>query len=125
MATPVYTTMGAKAQDPLQVLICKAAFWAQTAAGAGPFPMGIYTDMTPFAQDPLQVLAAKLAYWMEQVAAGGGGGGGGGSGVTNSALAGVAPPVNGSVTTFWVYDTSTGFLWYNSGTLGAPVWNNV
>ncbi len=62
MPTAVYTTMTPAAQDPLQVLLCKAAYWAQTAAGAGPFPTGMYPNMTPYAQDPIQVLAALLTY---------------------------------------------------------------
>ena len=66
-----------------------------------------------------------VAYLLAQIAAGGGGGGGGTAGTTNGNYAGVAPPVNGSVPTFFAYDTSTGFLWYNSGTIAAPVWNNV
>lgn len=115
------------AQDALQVLICKAAFWAQSVAEAagGPFTTGMYPNMTPFAQDPLQVLAAKLAYWLEQISIGGGGGGGGGSGVTKGNYAGVQPPVDGSVPTYLAFDTSSGFLWYNSGTIAAPTWNNV
>ena len=55
----------------------------------------------------------------------GGGGPGGSGGTTNQALDGAAPAVDGSVTTFRVFDTDTGFSWYNSGTLAAPVWNNV
>lgn len=55
----------------------------------------------------------------------GGGGGGGGAGTTNLALGGSAPPSDGSITTYWVFDTNTGFLWYNSGTIPAPTWNNV
>jgi hypothetical protein len=83
----------------------------------------MYPNMTPYAQDPIQVLAAKLAYWLQQLA--GGGGGGGTAATTNGNYAGVAPPVDGSVPTFLAFDTSTGFLWYNSGTIAAPVWNNV
>jgi len=62
-------------------------------------------------------------YLLAQIAAGGGGGGG--AGITNMALGGGAPPNDGSVTTFLVYDTDSGFFWYNSGTLVAPTWNNV
>lgn len=61
-------------------------------------------------------------YLLAQIAAGGGAGG---SGITNMALGGVAPPTDGSVTTFLVFDSDTQFFWYNSGTLGLPVWNNV
>lgn len=126
MSTPVFTTMTAAAQDPLQVLLVKAAYWAQSVAEAAgaPFTTGMYTNMTPFAQDPLQVLAAKLAYWLEQISLGGGGGGGT-SGVTKGAYGGVAPPVDGSVPTYLAFDTGAGFLWYNSGTIAAPTWNNV
>ena len=111
--------MTPNAQDALQVLLCKAAYWAQSAAGAGPFPAGMYSNMTPFAQDPLQVLAAKLAYWLQQISAGGGVG----ASVTKQALGGLAP--GAGITTPFVFDTDTGFLWYNSGTSGAPTWNNV
>lgn len=55
----------------------------------------------------------------------GGGGGGGSSGVTNLALSGSQPPTDGSVTTKIVFDTDTGYLWYNSGTVASPTWNNV
>lgn len=119
MSTPVYTSMAPAAQDPLQVLLCKAAYWAQTAAGAGPFPDGMYTNMTPFAQDPLQVLAAKLAYWLQQVA----GGGGGGGGLTFST--GTGSPegtVSGSPgDTYW--DTSTNFYYVKvTGTATTTGW---
>lgn len=124
MATAVYPNMAPVAQDSLQVLLCKAGYWAQSIAGAGPFPAGMFINMTPFAQDPIQVLAVKLAYWLQQ-AAGGGGGSGGIAGTTNMALGGVAPPVDGSVATYRVFDTDTGFSWYNSGTIAAPIWNNV
>jgi len=79
MSTPVYTNMAPSAQDPFQVLICKAAYWAQTIAEAAGIPLapGMYPNMTPFAQDPLQVLAVKLTYWLEQIALAIGGGGGG------------------------------------------------
>jgi len=65
-------------------------------------------------------------YLLAQIVTGGGGGPGG-SPITNMNLGGVQPPVDGSVTTFFVYDTDPAFhfLWYNSGTLAAPVWNNV
>ena len=66
-----------------------------------------------------------VTYLLAQIEAGGGGGGGGSTAVTNSALAGNAPASDGSVTTKWVFDTDTGFLWYNSGTLATPTWNNV
>lgn len=61
-------------------------------------------------------------YLLAQILANGGGGGGGG-GITNGNYGGVAPAV--AVTTPFAFDTSTGFLWYNSGTAGSPVWNNV
>lgn len=51
-----------------------------------------------------------------------GGVGGGGSGTTNLALGGLAPPVDGTVPTFRVYDTDTGNFWYNPGTIAAPTW---
>ena len=123
MATAVYPTMTPAAQDPLQALLVKAGYWAQSVAEAagGPFTSGMYPNMTPFAQDPLQVLAAKLAYWLEQISVGGGGGGGG-SPTDNQALGGLAPVAS---TKYFVYDTDTGFLWYNSGTIGAPTWQNV
>ena len=77
MANAVYTNMTPAAQDPLQVLLCKAAYYLQAAAQSTSVtaaPM-IYPNMAPNAQDPLQVLAAKLAYWASQVTGGGGGGG--------------------------------------------------
>lgn len=52
-------------------------------------------------------------------------GGGGAGGTSNLSLGGLAPPADGSVATKWVFDTDSGFLWYNSGTIAAPVWNNV
>lgn len=64
-------------------------------------------------------------YLLAQILAGGGGGGGGGSGVTNMALGGSAPPADGSVPTKIVFDTDTGQLWYNSGSIPTPTWNNV
>lgn len=57
--------------------------------------------------------------------AGGGGGGSTADGTTNLSLAGAAPPVDGSVLTKRVYDTTNGFSWYNSGTIAAPTWNAV
>lgn len=127
MATAVYESMVATAMDPLQQLLVKAGYWAQSLAEAagGPFTLGMYENMTPFAQDPLQVLAAKLAYWLQQASLGGGGGGGGTAGVTKGNYGGVQPPVDGSVPTFFAFDTSASFLWYNSGTIAAPTWNNV
>lgn len=65
-----------------------------------------------------------VAYLLEQIRAGGGGGGGGAV-VTNLALGGSEPPSDGSVTTKIVFDTDTGFLWYNSGTIATPTWNNI
>lgn len=123
MSLAVYPSMVPTAQDPLQVLLVKAAYWAESVAEAagGPFTTGMYTNMTPFAQDPLQVLAAKLAYWLEQISIGGGGT----SSVTKGAYGGLQPPVDGSVPTYLAFDTDTGFLWYNSGTIAAPAWNNV
>lgn len=53
------------------------------------------------------------------------GGTGSSDGTTNMALGGVAPPVDGSITTYRVFDTDTAFSWYNSGTIAAPTWNNV
>lgn len=122
MATAVYENMAPAAQDPEQVALCKAAYWAQSAAGAGPFPAGMYPNMSPFAQDSIHDLTVKLAYWVEQ---GGGGGGSSTAGTTNLALNGAAPPSDGSVPTFNVFDTDTSFRWYNSGTIAAPTWNNV
>ena len=109
MATAVYSSMAPSAQDSLQMLLAKAGYWAQSAAGAGPFTTGMYENMTPFAQDSIQVLAAKLAYWLQQVAGGGGGGGGAGTAFT----VGTGSPegvVSGSPgDRFWASDT--GFEW--------------
>ena len=119
MATTVYPTMAPAAQDPLQVLLCKAAYYLQAAAESISVTpaTAMYDSMTPNAQDPLQVLAAKLAYWASQVT--GGGGGGGGDPVDNQALGGVAP----TTSTKWIVrDTDTGFMWYSS-TKAAP-WSN-
>ena len=101
--------MTPNAQDPLQVLLCKAAYWAKAAAGAGPFPSGMYPSMTPNAQDPLQVLAAKLAYWLQQVAGGGGGGGGGGLAFSTGAVAPEGVVIGSPGDTYW--DTVTGFYY--------------
>ena len=78
MATIVYTTMQPAAQDDIQVLLCKAAYYLQAAAESASVTAAtaMYPSMTPYAQDSLQVLAAKLAYWASQVTGGGGGGGG-------------------------------------------------
>lgn len=64
-------------------------------------------------------------YLLAQILAGGGGGGGGVAGITNMALGGSEPPSDGSVTTKLVFDTDNSYLWYNSGTVGSPTWNNV
>jgi hypothetical protein len=108
MATAVYGNMAAAAQDTLQQLLVKACYWAQSAAGAGPFPDGMYPNMSPFAQDTVHDLTAKLAYWLQQVS-GGGGGGGSGSAFT----VGTGSPegvVSGSPgDRFWASDT--GFEW--------------
>ena len=78
MANAVYSNMAPAAQDALQPLLVKAAYWAQSAAETtgGPFTSGMYSNMSPFAQDSLHDLAAKLAYWLQQIAPGGGGAGG-------------------------------------------------
>ncbi len=53
------------------------------------------------------------------------GGSGGIGGTTNLALAGAAPPTDGSVETFRVFDTDEKYSWYNSGTIASPVWFNT
>ena len=108
------------AQDALQVLICKAAYWAQTAAGAGPFPAGMYPNMTPFAQDPLQVLAAKLAYWLQQIS------GGvvpiGGLAFSSGAVAPEGVVVGSPGDTYW--DTATNFYYIKvTGTATNTGWH--
>jgi len=127
MASIVFPTMAPGPSDPVQPLVVKAAYWAQSLAEAGgaitmagPFPV-----MTPGPNDPLQMALVKLAWWLEQ--ASGGGGGGGGAPATNANYGGVAPPTDGSVPTYFAYDTSpgTGYMWYNSGTIASPTWNNV
>lgn len=109
-------------QDTIQVLLVKACYFAQYAveAGGGAVTPGMFNNMTPFASDTVQVLTAKLAYWLSQLVAGGSGGA-----TTNVALSGATPTTDGSILTKWVFDTSTGYLWYNSGTIAAPTWNNV
>jgi len=117
--------MVAGAFDPAQILLVKVCYQLQVAAEAVggvdatmPFP-----TMVPGAFDTQQVLLVKIAYWASQIT--GGGGGVGTSGTTNLALAGAAPPIDGSVATFRVFDTVNGFSWYNSGTIAAPTWNAV
>jgi hypothetical protein len=128
MATAVYSSMAPAAQDPLQVLLCKAAYYAQVAAEAlgAPFSPGMYPNMTPFAQDPLQVLAAKLAYWTSQIAAGGGGGGAGGLIFTS----GVGDPaIDGSIATQGYLDTSLSppakYINVAWPVTAAPVWEAI
>lgn len=70
-----------------------------------------------------QLLAASVQLLSE--GAGGGGGTGGLAGTTNMNLGGVAPPTDGTVPTYRVFDLDTGFEWYNSGTIASPTWNNV
>src|SRR4051812_41151160 len=122
MATAVFSPMAPGAQDTIQVLLVKACYFAQYAveSGGGPTTSGMFDNMTPFASDTIQVLTAKLTYWLSQLVAGGSGGA-----TTNIALAGATPASDGSITTKWVFDTVDSYLWYNSGTLAAPVWNNV
>lgn len=68
-----------------------------------------------------------MAAMVQLLFEGGGGGGGGGAsnGTTNMALAGLQPPTDGTVATKRVFDTDTGFSWYNSGTIASPTWNSV
>lgn len=122
MATAVYPIMAPGASDPLQSLIVKAAYFAQAAAeAAGSITMaGPYPVMTPGASDPIQMAAVKLTYWLQQLVAGSSG-----LAITNAALSGATPATDGSITTKWVFDTDTGYLWYNSGTVATPTWNNV
>lgn len=63
-----------------------------------------------------------VSYLLAQIESGGDGGT---SSVTKGVYGGLQPPVDGSVPTYLAFDTDTGFLWYNSGTIAAPVWNNV
>lgn len=109
MPTAVYPSMTPSANDSLQILLVKATYWAESAAGAGPFSTGMFTNMSAAASDTLQILAAKLAYWLQQIDAGGGGGGGG---LAFSSAAGADPngAVSGSPGDTY-YSTTTGTLW--------------
>jgi hypothetical protein len=84
MATP-FLNMNAQAGDPLQALLCKAAYWAMQVAGGTSSMAAIFPIMAPQAGDSLQTLAAKCAYWLASIT--------GGSGA--AVQTGAGAPVNG------------------------------
>lgn len=105
--------------DALQVAAAKLAYYLQAIAvayGASSSPTTMFLpSMAPNYNDSLQACMVKAAYWAQQISANSGTGG-----LTKGTG---APPVNGSVTTSFYFDTATSLFYINSGTVAAPVWN--
>lgn len=77
----------------------------------------------PRVKDTIWRINQKILGALVDGSGGGGGGGSSSGGVQILALGGTQPPTDGSVTKFTVKDSDTGWFYFNSGTLAAPVWN--
>lgn len=124
-AVAVFPSMVADQRDPQQQLLVKICYYLQTAAESlgGSNAMTPFPSMTATTYDPMQLLLVKIAYWSKQIADNAGGGGGGGTaGVTPGAG---DPAIDGSITTLFYKDTSTGFIYINTGTTASPTWDPI
>jgi hypothetical protein len=72
MATAVYPTMQPQYNDPEQVLLVKACYWAQSISedNGGVPGTALYPNMAGNYNDPSQVLLVKLTYWLASIQAG-------------------------------------------------------
>jgi hypothetical protein len=72
MANAVYASMQPQPGDPKQVLLVKAAYWAQKISeDSGGVPgTELYASMAANSNDTQQVLLVKLAYWLASTDAG-------------------------------------------------------
>ena len=108
--------------NSLHDLLCKAAYWAQYVSETlgGTPGMAIYANMGASPTDSLQVLAAKLAYWLAAIS-----GGGGSAPAVGLTQAAGAPAVDGSITTLFYRNTSTGQKYMTTGTVAVPAWEAI
>lgn len=121
MAAP-FTIAAAQVYDSQQTAMVKLAYWLELAAKAqgstGTTTM-FQPSMSASHNDTLQVATVKAAYWAEQLYDNIGGGAGG-----ITAAAG-DPPIDGSITTLFYKNTTTGAIYVNSGSVAVPTWDSI
>jgi hypothetical protein len=118
-----YATLTVQAQDTEQAALYKLAYWLQQAAlasGGVDTTTMLLPSMSPNWNDGRQPLLVKAAYWAEQLA--GGGGGGAVAGIT---VAPGDPPIDGSITTLFYKNSTSGVIFINAGTVAVPVWDTI
>lgn len=126
MAVPqLYSAgMDGNAGDSQQISLVKivAQLYDLVVTSGGMSVPQLYSKMSANTGDSIHTSLVKIVALLNAYT---GGGSAASSGTTNLALSGANPPSDGSVGTEFVFDTDTGFLWYNSGTIASPTWNNV